>query len=59
MNTAEYNFFIEDCKKAIENVKDVNIEFDIDDITLKTFLIFLPPCIPCFLFKAKGALFPR
>ncbi len=37
MNTAEYNFFIEDCKKAIENVKDVNIEFDIDDIILKTF----------------------
>ncbi len=37
MNTAEYNFFIEDCKKAIENVKDVNIEFDIDDIIIKTF----------------------
>ena len=37
MNTAEYNFFIADCKKAIENAKDVNIEFNIDDITLKTF----------------------
>ncbi len=37
MNTAEYKFFIADCKKSIENAKDVNIEFDIDDITLKTF----------------------
>lgn len=37
MNTAEYKFFIADCKKAIEDSKDVNIEFDINDNTLKTF----------------------
>lgn len=37
MNTAEYKFFIADCKKSIDNSKELNIEFNIEDITLKTF----------------------
>ncbi|MFA6199815.1 MAG: 4Fe-4S dicluster domain-containing protein [Bacteroidales bacterium] len=37
MDTNEYKFFISDCKKAIEKSKGVDISYNIDDITLKTF----------------------
>lgn len=37
METNEYKFFISDCKKALEKNNDIDVSFNIDDLSLKNF----------------------